>query len=84
LSYTIEFSNEFETSIRKLKKKDKVLFEQIQKKLIELVENPEHFKPLRNALAGYRRIHVGSFVIIYNLEGETVRIISLDHHDKAY
>lgn len=84
MSYTIEFSNEFETSIRKLKKKDKVLFEQIQKKLIELVENPEHFKPLRNALAGYRRIHVGSFVIIYNLEGETVRIISLDHHDKAY
>jgi len=82
--YQIEFSDEFDRSMRKLKKKDKVLFEQIQKKLLEIVENPEHFKPLRNVLAGYRRIHFGSFVLIYNIEGEVVRIISLDHHDRAY
>ncbi len=84
MSYTIEFSDEFDRSLKKLKKRDKVLFEQIQKKLIEIIENPEHFKPLRNVLAGYRRIHFGSFVLIYTLEGETIRIISLDHHDKAY
>lgn len=82
--YQIEFSDEFDRSMQKLKKKDKVLFQQIQKKLIEIVENPEHFKPLRNVLAGYRRIHFGSFVLIYTLEGEMIRIISIDHHDKAY
>lgn len=82
--YTIEFSDEFEKSMKKLKKKDKVLFEQIKKKIIEIVENPEHFKPLQNVLAGYRRIHFGSFVLIYKIEGEVVRIISLDHHDRAY
>ena len=82
--YSIEFSDEFDHSMRKLKKKDKVLFEQIQKKLLEVVENPEHFKPLRNVLAGYRRIHFGSVVLIYTIDGETVRIISLDHHDRAY
>ena len=70
--------------MRKLKKKDKVLFEQIQKKLLEIVENPDHFKPLRNVLAGYRRIHFGSFVLIYALDGEIVRIISVDHHDRVY
>ena len=80
----IEFSDEFEKSMKKLKKKDRVLFNQIQKKLIELVENPQHYRPLKNVLAGFRRIHFGSFVLIYKTEGETVRIISLDHHDKAY
>lgn len=82
MSYVIEFSNEFERSMKKLKKK--VLFEQIQKKLIEVVENPEHYKLLRNVLAGFRRIHFGSFVLIYKIEGNIVSVISLDHHDKAY
>ena len=84
MEYIIEFSDEFDRSIRKLKKKDKVLFGRIQKKLIELVKNPEHYKPLGNVLAGFRRIHFGSFVLIYKIEGSTVRIISLDHHDNAY
>jgi len=84
MPYSVELSEEFEKSITKLKKKDKVLFEKIQKKLLELIENPEHYKPLRNVLAGYRRIHIGSFVLIYTIDGEIVRIVSLDHHDKAY
>ncbi len=84
MSYSIEFSDEFEKSMKKLKKRDKVLFEQISKKTNELIENPEHFKPLRNVLAGYRRIHFGSFVFIYTIEEDIVRVISLDHHDKAY
>ena len=82
--YQIEFSVQFEKSMKKLKKKDKVLFEQIQKKLIDLVQNPDHYKPLKNILARYRRIHFGSFVLIYKIERDIVRIISLDHHDQSY
>lgn len=82
--YIIEFSAEFEGSFIKLKRKDLVMFERIQKKLIELVRNPEHYKPLQNVLAGYNRIQLGSFVLIYKIEGNIVRIISLDHHDRAY
>jgi YafQ family addiction module toxin component len=84
MEYSIEFSASFEKSMKKLKKKDTVLFNQIQKKLIDLVQNPDHYKPLRNVLAGYRRIQFGSFVLIFKIEGEVVRIISLDHHDKSY
>jgi len=84
MSYTIEFSSQFEKSMKKLKKKDKKLFEQIQKKLIDLVLNPDHYKPLKNIFAGYRRIHFGSFVLIYKIEGDVVRIISLDHHNQSY
>ena len=84
MDYSIEFSGEFDKSMKKLKKKDKAMFKKIQKKLIDIVEKPEHYKPLKNVLAGYRRIHVGSFVLIYKIEGDVVRIVSLDHHDRAY
>ena len=84
MAYIIEFSSQFEKSIKKLKKKDKILFNQIQKKLIDIIQDPEHYKTLGNVLAGYRRIHFGPFVLIYKIENNIVRIISLDHHDKAY
>jgi len=84
MAYIIEFSSQFEKSIKKLKKKDKTLFNQIQKKLIDIIQNPERYKTLGNVLAGYRRIHFGPFVLVYKIENNIVRIISLDHHDKAY
>ena len=84
MPYTIEFSDEFENSMKKLKKKDKIMFERIQKKLVELVKNPEHYKPLGNVLAGYRRTHFGSSVLIYKIEDEVIKIIDLEHHDSAY
>jgi len=84
LAYNFEFSEEFERSMKKLKKKDIILFNRVQKKLIELIEDPEHYKPLSNILAGYRRIHFGSFVLIYKIESNVIKIISLDHHDKSY
>ena len=84
MAYIIEFSLQFEKSIKKLKKKDKTLFNQIQKKLIDIIQNPERYKTLGNVLAGYRRIHFGPFVLVYKIENNIVRIISLDHHDKAY
>lgn len=84
MAYIIEFSTQFEKSIKKLMKKDKKLFYQIQKKLIDLIENPERYKTLGNVLAGYRRLHFGPFVVIYKIEKNVVKIISLDHHDNAY
>ena len=84
MSYVIEFSEQFEKSIKKLKKKDKILFNQIQKKLIDLIQNPERYKILGNVLARYRRLHFGPLILIYKIENNVVRIISLDHHDQAY
>ena len=84
MEYIVEFSLQFEKSMKKLEKKDKALFSQIQKKLIDIVQDPEHYKSLKNILAGYRRMHFGPFVLVFKIEGNVVRIISLDHHDKAY
>ena len=84
MTYIVEFSSQFEKSMKKLKKKDKILFDQIQKKQIDLIQDPERYKTLGNVLAGYRRLHFGPFVLIYKIEKNVVRIISLDHHEKAY
>jgi len=84
MAYIIEFSSQFEKSIKKLKKKDNTLFIQIQKKLLDIIQNPDRYKTLGNVFAGYRRIHFGPFVLVYKIENNIVRIISLDHHDKAY
>ena len=46
-----------------------------KKKLLEIVKHPEHCKPLKNVMAGYVRVHFGSFVLVYKIEGDTVKIV---------
>ncbi|MFH1174506.1 MAG: type II toxin-antitoxin system RelE/ParE family toxin [archaeon] len=84
MMYVIEFSKEFEKAMRKLKKKSPVLHEQIKKKLVELITHPDHYTPLSNVLSGFQRIHFGSHVLIFRVEKDIVRIITLDHHNNAY
>ena len=82
--YELIYSNDFIKSIKKLKKKDPQIAERIIKKLDEIIDRPKQFKPLKNVLAGYKRIHFGSFVLIFTIKENTVILVSLDHHDKAY
>ena len=84
MNYAVEFSSEFEKSMKKLKKKDKEMFLRILKKLKDIVKHPNRYKNLKNVLAGYQRIHFGPFVLIFKVDKDMVRIILLDHHDKSY
>ena len=56
------------------------------KKISGIVDNPQHYKPLRTALKGKRRAHVGSFVIIFAIDEENKEVVFLefDHHDRVY
>jgi len=55
-------------------------------KIQQMLEDPYQFKPLKHPLEGLRRVHNGSFVLIY--EGvenlKKVRVIKYKHHDLAY
>jgi len=84
MKYTIKRSDSFTKSMKKLKKKDKLLFQRIQKKSINIVENPERFKHLGNVLAGFSRIQFGPFILVFKIKDNIIKFISLDHHDKAY
>jgi YafQ family addiction module toxin component len=84
MAYEVKFSKQFERSMKKMKKKNPQLFKQIQKKLMTIVKNPSHYKPLKHELSGYRRVHFGSFVLIYTIRNEVIKVVSIDHHDKSY
>jgi YafQ family addiction module toxin component len=84
MSYQIKFTPFFEKQLKKIKKKDKVLFERLCKKLKEIRVNPEHYKPLKNKLKGNRRAHIDPFIIIFEIQNELVIIHYVKHHDNAY
>ena len=55
------------------------------KAINKVLTNPEHFKPLRFPLQNTRRVHVlGPFVLVYEIKGNSVRLLRFAHHDEAY
>ena len=71
---------------KKLRKKDSVQFEALCKKVNDILENPQQFKPLKNPMQHLRRVHVGSFVLVYDTDEErkVVTIRRYEHHDDVY
>ncbi len=84
MEYRFKFTLFFEKQLKKLKKKDKVLFDRLGKKLKELRKNPEHYKPLRNVLKGNRAAHLDPFVIVFDVKEDLITVHYVKHHDKAY
>lgn len=84
--YNLEIRESVEVIFKKLFKKDKISFEYINKKIIEIRENPYHFKPLKKPLQNYRRVHIGNFVLIYSINENTKTVIieRYKHHDEVY
>jgi addiction module RelE/StbE family toxin len=84
--YSLEIEEEASKTFRKLLNKDRVQLEAINKKIIQILSDPYQFKPLKYPLAGLRRVHIGSFVLIYRVieNPATVQIIKYTHHDEAY
>lgn len=84
--YSFEIKEELEKSLQKLAQKDKRHYQSVVKKILQIAENPEMGKPLRNVLKGRRRTHVGHFVLLYEVDEKNKRVIFLDfeHHDRAY
>ena len=62
MNFELTFTPFFKKQLKKIKKKDKLLYERLIKKVIELRHNPEHYKPLRNNLQGKRRIHINDTI----------------------
>lgn len=74
--------------LEKLLRKDKVLYEQVMKKIDEIINSGdvEHYKNLRYNLKEYKRVHIGSFVLVFKFDKGFNLIIfeDLDHHDNIY
>ena len=85
--YQLERTEECKLQIAKLTSKNNPLDEALRKKIDKILENPHHYKPLGNVMAGARRVHVlKCFVLTYSIDenSQTVFLRKLSRHDEAY
>jgi len=86
--YTLSIKPEADKIFCKLLKKNKKQLEIIDKKIIEIRENPHHkYKHLKNPLQEFYGLHIDThFVLIFKIDHENsnVDIYFFAHHDEAY
>lgn len=91
LAFNYSISEELQTTIKVIKKKDKTTTEQLYKKIKQIIASDEftieHYKNLRHDLSDYKRVHVaGSFVLLFKFFKKEKFILfdKFKHHDDAY
>ncbi len=87
MAFGLEISALADSKFAKMARKDKKSLEAINAKIGQILENPEHFKPLRGDMHGARRVHINtSFILIYEIDKKNsiVRILDYAPHDKVY
>ncbi len=82
--YKIVFSSHFDRILKNLQRKNSDLLKELKIKILKIAASPILGKPLRNVLRNYRRAHLGSFVLIYEIKDKEVRFLDFDHHDNVY
>lgn len=86
--YYYEIIPYLQKELNKLSKKNKSLYEQVLTKIEEVINSAdvEHYKNLRYDLKDKKRVHVGSFVLVFKFLKSENKIIfyDFDHHDKIY
>ena len=84
--YRVVIHPDLSSTCRKLRVKSPVRYEQLKKKIRFLVENPESGKPLHPPLKGQWRVHIGHFILFYEIDSKENAIVFLKfvHHDAAY
>lgn len=87
MTYVIDTSSQIKKIFKKLEKRDKRQLEIIDKKPVEILENPQRFKHLRGDMKGSCRVHIDkSFVLTFEVdeENKVVRLLDYEHHDNIY
>jgi len=83
-----EITHTLKKKLIKLNKRDKKLFESVLKKIEEILSSDDirHFKNLRYNYKLSKRVHIGSFVLIfsYNENLDLISFEDFDHHDNIY
>jgi YafQ family addiction module toxin component len=85
--YFVHVTEHVDKIFEKLSKRDKTQLKAIQKKILQILENPYKFKPLRAPLQNKRRVHIDkSFVLLFSIDEKNKKVIveNYDHHDDIY
>jgi len=83
--YNFQVSEYLLKIMKKLSKKDKELYNQVLKKIDEVIhsEDVEHYKNLRYNMKESKRVHIGHFVLIFQYikDKNMINFDDFDHHD---
>jgi YafQ family addiction module toxin component len=85
--YKLLIKGKLSKELRKLNKKNHVLFEAVFKKADEICINPQHYKNINYPLNKYKRVHIDSnFVLCFSVDEkeQTVTLVKLANHKDAY
>ncbi|MBI4438911.1 type II toxin-antitoxin system RelE/ParE family toxin [Candidatus Woesearchaeota archaeon] len=86
--YSSKISEELQRKLGKLSVKNKPLYEQVLKKIREIITSAdvEHYKNLRYNMKDSKRAHIGHFVLIfqYDQKSNIISFDDFDHHDEIY
>jgi len=86
--HNFEVEEKLQKILEKLFKKDKNLYNQVWKKINEILNsfNIENYKNLRHDLKDFKRIHIGHFILVFKFDKSKNKICFEDfnHHDKIY
>ena len=85
--YSYELRKSVEKIFFKLAKKNSKQLEIIEKKINEIIKDPNHYKNLRAPLQHLKRVHIDkSFVLVFSVDESDKKEIIEDykHHDCIY
>ena len=86
--YNFNVSENLEKILNKLSNKDKNTYNQILKKIDEVIqsEDVEHYKNLRYNMKDSKRVHIGHFILIFQyIKKENLILFDdFEHHDNIY
>ncbi|HHT9116511.1 MAG: hypothetical protein A3K25_00705 [Planctomycetes bacterium RIFOXYB12_FULL_42_10] len=81
--YSPVLTQAFSNDVKAIKK-DTVLYKRLLNKMEEILINPEHYPVKRYKLKGKRGVHVGSYVVLFEIKGNEVIFHKFRHHDFVY
>ena len=88
MAFNFIISPELERRLDKLAHKDKTLALAVRKKIQQIISCDEttiyHFKNLIGGMSDYKRVQLGSFILLFKVEKGIIIFDRLIHHDRAY
>ena len=88
MSFPFDISDKLQRILDKLAERDKALALAVRKKINQITNynsiSIEHFKNLRGNMSHLRRVHVGSFILTFQVKDGRIIFEDLEHHDEAY
>ncbi len=82
--HNLLLSNKIRRKLEKLSHENPEQYHHVMKKIKQIQKQPLHYKPLSGDLYGSRRVHIGDFVLIYQLINGNIILEDYNHHDKIY